>query len=161
MIFLIFKYLFTFANNNDLIFLLKPIDKIVTIFTGFSSTYILENGYYYKDLNIILDKSCSGFNLWLLTFLIFISLFLNFFKSRNKKLIAILIVLIFAYFFTIFVNSSRIIVSIIIENRVGDFIDKDLLHEAIGIITNLSFLILTYFLTNKFLIKRKNNEKTT
>ena len=67
-------------------------------------------------------------------------------------------------FYIIFVNSSRIIVSIVVQNQASYYMSNNphtVIHEIIGIIINLSFLILIYFLAEYFLNKIKHNEKLT
>ena len=130
-IFLLLKYAFTIADASDLIFLLKPTNIFVGLLTGSHSVYIECNGYYHETLNIIINKSCSGFNFWLLSFLSFAYLKLPIPTALGC-----------AYLLTIFANTSRIFASIAMQSRA--------LHEAIGIITYLSFLILAHCLMEKF-----------
>lgn len=161
-IFILLKYGYTIANNNDLIFLLKPTNILVGLLTGTKSVYSTGNGYFHQELNILIDKSCSGFNFWLLSFLMLTFLLLKYFKNNLHKVIIIPFTLMVAYLVTIFVNASRIFVSIIIQNQSDNFISEKyqlILHESIGIITNLVFLIVVYYLTEKFLINKKNNAK--
>lgn len=70
--------------------------------------------------------------------------------------------LLLGYILTLFVNSSRIYASIVIQKQTAfTRINQDYIHEAIGILTNLSFLILAYYLTEKFIIYKKFNAKST
>ena len=155
-IFILFKFGFTFADNDSLTFLLKPTDKLVGLLTGSSSIYISENGYFHNQLNIFIDKSCAGFNFWILSFMMITFLGLKNIENNLKKVFTIPLALIGTYFLTIFVNSSRIFASIVIQNQMSDIFvnQKHIIHETIGIVTNLSFLILTYFIINRVLIKR-------
>ena len=162
-LFVLFKFGFTYANNDNLLFLLKPTDKLVGLLTGSNSVYILDNGYFHNQLNIVIDKSCTGFNFWVLSFLMLTFLGLNNLDNKLKKLLVIPFALTFAYFLTIFVNTSRIFASIVIQNQMSDVFSnqKHIIHETIGIVTNLSFLILTYFIMDRILIKRIHNAKLT
>ena len=162
-IFILFKFGFTYADNDNLIFLLKPTDKLVGLLTGSNSVYISDKGFFYNQLNIVIDKSCAGFNFWVLSFLMLTFLGLKYFNSKIKKLLAIPLALISAYCLTIFVNTSRIFVSIVIQNQMNDIFSnqKHIIHETIGIVTSLSFLILTYFIIDKILIKKTHNAKLT
>lgn len=162
-LFILLKFSFTLANNDSLIFLLKPTDKIISLLTGSQSVYHGENGYYHDKLNILIDKSCSGFNFWILTFLLFTYLALKYFDNFLYKALTIPTALIGAYLLTIFVNASRIYASIIVQNQTKNVLLKQqhLVHEAVGIFTNLSFLILAYYLIEKLLIQKQNNEKFT
>jgi exosortase K len=162
-IFILFKFGYSYADNDNLIFLLKPTDKLVGLLTGSNSVYISDKGYFYNQLNIVIDKSCAGFNFWVLSFLMLTFLGLKYFDSNKKKLLTILLSLIGAYLLTVFVNTSRIFASIVTQNQMSDiFVNQKLIiHETIGIVTNLSFLILTYFIIDRILIKRTHNAKLT
>jgi exosortase K len=152
-VFILLKFGFAFADNNTLAFLLKPTTKLVGFLTGSQAVYFADNGYYYEKLNILVEKSCSGFNFWILCFLVFSYLALKYSDKPLHKIISIPTALVFAYLLTIFSNTSRIFASVIARNQtLTIFPDKQyLIHEIVGIITNLSFLILAYYLIEKLL----------
>jgi exosortase K len=142
-LFILLKFGFTIADNGDLDFLLKPTDVLVGLLTGSHSVYLSDKGYYHASLNILLNKSCSGFNYWVLCFLVFTYLGVKYFAKPLHKALAIPISLCCAYLLTIFANSSRIFASIVVQSQT--------FHEVIGIIVYFSFLVLVYYLTEKFL----------
>jgi len=156
-IFVLLKFGFTFADNNDLIFLLKPTDKLVGLLIGSQSVYLADYGFFHEKMNIVIEKSCSGFNFWILCFLVFTYLGLKYFDKHLHKILIIPTALLFACFLTIFANASRIIASIVVRNQtIGIFPDKQpLIHEIIGITTYFSLLVLVYFLIEKFLKHKK------
>ncbi|MCI5056212.1 MAG: exosortase K [Flavobacteriales bacterium] len=160
-LFILLKFGFTLAENTDLTFLIKPTDKLIGLLTGSKSVFISDSGYFYKHLNIIIDKSCSGFNFWILCFLLFTFLTLKYFDKTLNKILTIPAALVGAYILTIFVNTSRIFASIVVQTQTKDILlnQQHILHEAIGIITNLTFLILAYVLIEKLLIHKRNNAK--
>ncbi len=160
-LFIILKFGFTLADNNDLTFLIKPTDKLVGLLIGSHSVYLSESGYFHEHLNIIIDKSCSGFNFWVLCFLIFSYLTVKYSNKTLNKILTIPIALIGAYLLTIFVNTCRIFTSIVVQTQTKNIFlnQQHIIHEAIGIITNLSFLILAYILIEKILINRRHNAK--
>jgi exosortase K len=162
-LFILLKFGFTLADNNDLTFLLKPTDKLFGLLTGSHSIYLSESGYFHENLNIIIDKSCSGFNFWVLCFLLFTYLTVKHFDKTLSKILTIPTALIGAYLLTIFVNTSRIFASIVVQTQTkGIFLNQQhIIHEAIGIITNLTFLILAYVLIEKLLIHKRYNAKFT
>lgn len=159
-IFILLKFGYTVANNNHLTFLLKPTDKLVGLLTGSHSAYT-HSGFYHEKLNILIDKSCSGFNFWILSFLVFSYLAIKHLNKPLRKVLSIPTVLFFAYLLTIFVNASRIFASVIVQNQTKILLSnqQNLIHEAVGVITNLSFLVLTYYLIEKLLIQ--HNAKLT
>lgn len=153
-IFLILKLIFSFLNTNEIIFLLKPTNKLVEIFTGQNSFFIPNEGYFYENLNIIINKSCSGFNFLLLCFVMLSFSALKFLVSTYKKLIFILLIFIFSFIFTIFVNASRINFSIVLSNKSSfDFNNISWLHQAEGIFVYLFFLVAIY-LFFEFIMKK-------
>ena len=153
LIFILLKLGFKYADQEDVIFLLKPTDMLINLITGSSSIYIETQGYYHEQLNIIVDKSCAGFNFWILSFTMITFLFLKYTRSHLQKIVSILIALISAFFLTLLVNTSRIFVSIITQSKLSDILNlkANIIHEGIGIIINLSFLILTYLIIEKFI----------
>jgi exosortase K len=158
-LFILLKFGFTFADNDDLTFLLQPTDKLVGFLTGSSSVYFADNGYYHDKLAILIDKSCSGFNFWLLCFLMFTYLAVKYSRKPTHKIVSIPIALACAYLLAIFVNTSRIFASIIVQNQTKFLLpnQQHWIHESVGIITNLSFLILSYYLIEKLLIRKFSN----
>jgi exosortase K len=160
-IFILLKVVFTFANNDDLIFLLKPTDKLVGWSIGSQSVYLADEGFFHEKINIVIEKSCSGFNFWILSFLVFAYLGLKYADKYLYKILTIPAALFCAYLLTIFANASRIVASIVVRNQtVGIFPDKQpLIHEIVGITTYFSFLVLTYYLIEKFLKYKKQNAK--
>jgi len=160
-IFILLKFGFTFADNSNLTFLLAPTDKFVGFLTGSQSIYVSDNGYYHEKLNIAIDKSCSGFNFWVLCFLIFSYLMVRYFDKHFHKILTIPFALLGAYLLTIFVNTSRIFASIIVQSHTENILpnQQHLIHEIIGIVTNLTFLILAYIVIEKLLIHKRHNAK--
>jgi exosortase K len=160
-LFILMKFGFTLSDNNELTLLLKPTDKLVGLLTGSKSVYLSESGYFHEHLNIIIDKSCSGFNFWILCFLLFTYLTVKHFAKSIHKFLTIPTALFVAYLLTIFVNTSRIFVSIVVQFQTKSiFINhQHIIHEVIGITTNLTFLILTYVLIEKFLTHKRYNAK--
>ena len=157
-LFIVLKFCFTLTTNNDLAFLLTTTDKCLGVLTGFHSL-LTSDGYYYEQLNILLDKSCSGFNFWILSFLVFSYLTLKSVDKTVHKILMIPATLLGAYLLTIFVNTSRIFASIIVQNQTKNFLatQQHLVHEAVGVVTNLSFLILAYCLIEKMTIKAQHD----
>lgn len=163
-LFIVLKFGYTIANTNDLIFLLKPTDKLVGLLTSSKSVYFADKGFYYQNLNIIIEKSCSGFNFLLLCFSMISILALKYVRNSLYKALIIPVALLSAYLMTIFVNASRIFASIVLQHQTNSFMPKNsqlVVHETIGIITNLSFLVLGYYLLERFFKNKTNYEKPT
>jgi len=160
-IFILLKLWFSKAANSDLFFLLKPSDFFISLFFGSRSVFIPDVGYYHENLNIIIDKSCCGFNYMLLCFLIFSYLFVNYFNKPLYKAFSLAAALMLSYLMAIFVNISRIGFSIFIYNHIITFsqVNQKNAHLTVGIFTYLFFLTLAWLVTDKLLNKRKLHEK--
>jgi exosortase K len=163
-IFILLKIGFIFANNDDLVFLLKPTNNLIGFVTNSNAQYFTGRGYFHERLNIFIGKSCSGFNFWILCYIMLIFLALRFLNNGVYKVIAVPSILVFAYFLTIFVNASRILFSIFIHSSGATFIDSKInwLHRAEGTFIYLFFLIVIY-LGFEYLFKRltQRNAKFT
>ncbi len=158
-LFIVLKFAFAAADTDNLTFLLGPVNKIVQLVTGSHSVYITGNGYYHNELNVLINKSCSGFNFFLLSFLMIVFRSVIFLNKQFHKTLLIPAGLITAYLLAIFVNSSRIIASICFQKHANTIFpdSHSIVHESIGVITNLSFLILIYYLTEKLLTNKLNH----
>jgi len=161
-IFILLKLAFSAAGNDDMVFLLAPTDKLAGWLTGSQSIFLPEFGYYHETLNVLIDKSCSGFNFLVLCFMCFSYLTIKYFDKPLRKVLAFPVSLGGAYLLTVFANTSRIFVSIVVQNQTKNVFpyQQHLVHSAVGIISNLSFLVLAYYLTEKFLERRRRYEKS-
>ncbi len=161
-IFLILKLWYRNTSTDDLQFLLSPINKIISLFTGAHSNYKPQEGYYFKDLDIIIDKSCSGFNFFLISFVMISFLIIPRCHRPLLKTSTLLASIIIAYTLTLFTNSSRIIVSIF-SNRITPLSWNHyypIIHESIGVIVYLSCLVSFYLLLDKITPKNLAREKS-
>jgi len=158
-IFISLKFSFSFANNNDLFFLLKPTNKLISIATNSNLRYTQKNGFYHKKFNITIDKSCSGYNFLLLSFLMLSFLFIKYIKKNRVKLFILLPLFIFTYFFTIFANVSRILTSLLIERNILKYFDKKItwFHQTEGIFIYL-FLLISIYLVFEYILKKMTNK---
>ncbi len=149
-IFGLLKLFYMNANNNSMLFILKPLNKIVNLLTNTSSILLPDSGYYNNTLNIIINRSCSGFNFLLIFFVMISFRLFKYFKTTYQKIIAIPILLICSYIVTIFVNSSRILLSLktsLILNSQN--ITLPWFHLIQGVFVYLFFLILIYTIIDK------------
>ena len=161
-LFIMLKFAFAAAGNEDLVFLLGPVDKLAGWLTGSRSAFFPELGFYHEALNVRIDKSCSGFNFLVLCFMCFSYLTVKYFEKPLHKILAIGASLGGSYLLTIFVNTSRIFVSIVVQNQSVNIFSyhRHLVHETVGIIINLSFLVLAYYLTEKYFENRGRYAKS-
>ncbi len=147
------KIYFPSAEINFFKLLIWPVAWTIGVVLGSPIQYVPEIGYFLYDYNILIDKSCSGYNFFLLSFMIFvITLTL---KIKNKVLlISIIPISIFlSYFLTLLANTSRILISIFLPRSsvLFGWIPSQVLHESIGVFCFLCFLIIATLVLEKFL----------
>lgn len=159
----VLKFAYPLANAESLKFLLYPVSKILGIATGVKPVFLLEKGYLFEPLQIIVDKSCAGFNFWMICSLMLAFLSINYAKSAATKVFALLSAFLIAYFVTLFVNTARIFVLLITEDTLVTALNlsPSFVHEAIGIATNLTFLVSVYFAAEKWLKHKTDHAKLT
>jgi len=154
-LFVALKMWHTSADNNELLFLLRPVDYLISLVTSSSSVFLPSEGFYHPNLNLLIDKSCSGFNFFLLLYLLLSFLALSFVNKYKNKIFSLAGLFLASYLFTLFVNSSRILVSIAISSTPLAPIAKNIswLHQAEGIFIYLFFLVAIY-LFSEYLFKK-------
>lgn len=147
-IFVLLKLAYTQADTDDLAFLLGPTDRLVGLAANSSSVYEPTRGYLHPDLNIVIDKSCSGFNFWMMSFLMLSFLLLRYLAQPTHKRAALPIALLCAYALTIFANTSRISIAVLLQNQFPGFPPhyRDWFHQAQGTFVYLSCLIGIYLI---------------
>ncbi|MBC6110020.1 exosortase K [Pedobacter fastidiosus] len=158
---LILKYFYATISTQNLNFILGPTNYFLSLIIGSKGTYIQNLGYYHSNLNITIEKACSGFNFMLISFLVTYCLLINHFKNQNLKMATLPITLFFGWVLTIFVNVSRITSSIFINKFIAfPKPYQSLIHQSEGTFIYLFFLISSYKLINYLLNKYAvQNEK--
>lgn len=160
LIFVFAKFWFREAHNSDLLFLLFPTNWGVEFFLGTRSVFTADLGYLFADLNIAIEKSCSGFNFLVISWLMACYTMISSEELRSKVNVWLMIpiALILAYLATLLANISRItIYTVLMRQRITSLLDPNdtWLHLAEGVLVYFSFLLLFYFLLNRLITKLK------
>lgn len=156
LVFAIFKFIYVFLDTDLLQFLLMPTNKLIEVITGSQGEYSCGTGYFHPQLNIVVDKSCSGYNFWLIGFLL-----ASFVLIKSQKVQFIWIIptaLLASYVFTILANVSRISgYMLLMKSGLVQYFDagNTWLHQTEGIFVYLSFLIMFFFALNYTINKIK------
>lgn len=159
-LFILLKVGYTQTNAEDLLFLLYPTDVLVSIFTNSSSSYIRGSGYFHAELNILIEKSCAGFNFLILYFLVSYFTCLQHFRKPVVRWMMLPICCIGSYLITLGVNTSRIITAISLNKSESNFLNTSWMHQLQGTFIYLFFLLLSYLILKYFLNKYAlKNEK--
>lgn len=157
LVFAVLKFVYAFVDTDTLQFLLMPSNKLIEIITGSKAIYSASAGYFHSQLNIVIDKSCSGYNFWLIGFLMASFLLI---RSQSVKFIWVIpVALLASYLFTVLANVSRISgYMLLMRSGSTQYFDSGntWLHQAEGIFVYLSFLIMFFFALNYTVTKIKS-----
>ena len=139
------KWSYTTAGPGDLQVLIRPVAGLVSLITGAAGEYG-EKGCYYAHLNIVIDKSCSGFNFLILCYGMLASLAIPSVSGVRAKMLAVILALPGALLLTVLVNSARILSVYFVQQLSGAFREHPAtwLHQAAGAFIYLFFLMLIY-----------------
>lgn len=151
-LFLLMKAAYSTAELHQLTFLLAPTNEIIASFTGTHSTFIPDQGFFNESLNILINKSCSGFNFWSICFLMSYCLLAKPYAPGLRNVLLLPLVLATTYLFTILVNSTRILFSIYLHSGNSQLlaVDSTWSHQAEGSFIYLSYLIIAYLSLDYF-----------
>lgn len=155
-VFVAMKFIYSGLSTDELRFFLLPLDRLVGLITGSTSVYIAGQGFYHPSFDILIDKSCSGFNFFALCFIMLGFLSVRYFKHTRHRIIAILAFFFLACILVTFVNGARILTSIFTGamSATSAYRQDALMHEAEGAFIYLFFLIMIYTLFNFILMKK-------
>ncbi|HMQ61740.1 MAG TPA: exosortase K [Flavilitoribacter sp.] len=139
------KWSYSVAGTGDLQVLIRPVAALVSLITGAGGEYG-DSGVYYEQLNIVIDKSCSGFNFLILCYGMLAVLAIPSLNGTRAKMLAVILPLPGAWLLTVLVNSARILSAYFVHQLSGAFWEHPAiwLHQAIGAFIYLFFLMLIY-----------------
>jgi exosortase K len=133
------------AVISDLGILLYPTDLLVDWWTSTASVYSPELGYLRSGMQVTIDKTCSGFSLWSLAFLMLSWLVASVQQMRLIwRFVLMALAALVAYLFTICINSAGMICYLQIKPLIGERIPANTVHVGVGIFVHFFFLMLLY-----------------
>lgn len=157
-VFVVIKILFKNIDNWN--FLIAPVNKIVEIATNSNSVFVAPCAYYHEKCNIIINKSCSGLNFWMICFLL-LSFVTSKYIKKVKYCFALLpLLLAGSYGMAVAVNALRIIYFVNTKS-IRQFLGLtkfSWLHQAEGAFIYLSSLILIYLICEYIIHNLKGEE---
>ena len=153
MIFIVLKLLFKYSSSEDVNILLRPTNFLFSLMQNSEWQYSSTNDYYYPEFNIVINKSCSGGNFFLICFLTFLFTCLDLIRSTRVVVGYIIAILIGSFVLAVISNVSRIIILLKL-NQFG--IAKDgWSHEAVGGFIYLVLLVISFLIVDIVLIKNR------
>lgn len=153
------RFLYTYTSTPSLDFLLKPTACLVAILTNTSFVYSPEMGYHFVKLHIFIERSCSGYNFWLCSFVVSCLVFIK--KpglTFGSMLGLVLGALPLSYLLTILANASRIQCAMfahaIFKNH---FFSGEVLHQFVGAWVYLCVLVAYYIALDYLMCRNAKN----
>ncbi len=172
------KSFYSHAGACDLLWILAPTTRLVTLLSGIPFAYVPGAGYANHGLRILIAPSCSGVRF--LTIL-FAALFFPFvhrlemagrsrlssIRTTGTKYGYLTACLLFAYVCTLLTNSLRIVLSLFLPRYLGrtglldGALTPDRLHSLTGVFCYFLSLLLLYRLADTAFRKRTDIRSST
>ena len=153
------KFFYSRASSDELVWILGPTARWVTILSGIPFVYVPGMGYVNHDLLFLIAPSCSGVQFMLITIATLLFSFVHRPASFRGKLCWTLSGICASYLLTVFVNGLRIILAyyipLCLENA-GIYIPSltpAKLHTIIGTMVYFLSLFVIYQLAGFISLK--------
>lgn len=134
------KWWYRTASEEQLQFMLGPVAMLVTAFTGVEHGHVAGQGYYFAELNVLVDRSCSGLNFLIITTATFAFVLMRRPRCGCFSPFLSLLAILAAYVVTLLANSGRIVAMVQLQ-RIGLHLGPTA-HEALGAFFFLILLLL-------------------
>ncbi len=131
-------------DAEDLRFLLWPLGKMLGFFTGEPGLWQAGEGWGFQGF--VVDKSCAGFNFWLIASSAFCFTLVE--RSKNKwPLGGLILALLSAYGLSLLANTARILGATLLLKLGADlpFLASDFAHQVEGTFVYFSLLVLGFW----------------
>ncbi|SNR84143.1 exosortase K [Hymenobacter mucosus] len=140
------KFGYAGSTTTDLLWLLRPTDALIGSILSSPSTFDPSRGFVHTDLHISVDKSCSGFNFWVLCSALLCVKCLQYWGPKRAGAgWALLALAVLGYGLTVVVNTSRILTAVALQRLLPEAAQRlTWLHQAEGVVVYLIFLFLIY-----------------
>lgn len=144
------KLFYSNAGSDELIWILAPTTRWVSILTGISFTYVSGAGYVNHDLLYVIAPSCSGVQFMMITVAMLLFSFVHRMPTFHQGLCWTTGSLLSSYLFTVPINALRIIILFYLPAYFSDqglynhIITPERLHTGVGVIVYFSALLLLY-----------------
>ncbi len=150
----VLKLLYPSASTEDLKLFIQPAAKIVSIVSNVPFTHGPQ-GYYFPALNVLIDKSCSGFNFFIIALCVFASIAPYQLLSKRQCVVLMFSLAAITYTITLCVNTSRIVVAMFMLKLepAMPWITQPWVHEAEGALVYLFALLGAYLVVTHYLNK--------
>ncbi|RYD52766.1 MAG: exosortase K [Sphingobacteriales bacterium] len=147
LLFIGLKLGFQSTAPEQLLFLLKPVVRLLQFLTGAEAIWKPGTGFFVLEWAIVIDSSCAGISFWALAFAVLHICFAQKGMYPKKSLQALSGALLLGYILTIPANALRIYLSLFLREKVlSMYPDCSLaaIHQGTGIAVQVTLLSLLY-----------------
>ncbi len=149
------KALHRVATTDQLLWLLTPLSSLVELYGKAQFAYVPQGGYWDQSQEILLDKSCSGFNFLLIMFAVLFVTWIPAQTQWNHLLRRVLPILGLAYGLSILVNAGRIVCILSFQARLENWgFSSATAHEMLGVFIFWGSLLFIYHIIQRIPIKQ-------
>jgi exosortase K len=152
------KWWYRTAALDDLGFVLKPVTALLGLLTGEPYSRIQDTGYLFPGLGILIDRSCSGVNFFVITTATFAFIVLKNINGGCARPLLALLSMAGAYALTILTNTGRILLMVRLEHVQLHLAPRA--HEAVGAFFFLAALLLASLLLDHLLHHTTTTSRT-
>lgn len=134
------KWWYRTATLDELTFALRPVAGAISLFTGAPWTLEPGEGYVFRELGMVVDRSCSGINFLVIVWITFAFLLLRRSAMGCVAPYMVLLAGVVAYLLTLLANTGRILCMVALEQQGYHAGPKQ--HEALGAFFFIGILLL-------------------
>lgn len=150
------KWWYRTATPDDLAFVLRPVAAAISALTGAPYTFVPGEGYVFRALGMVIDRSCSGINFLAITWATFAFLLLRRHAAGCVAPYMALLAGALAYALTLFANTGRILTLVKVQ-AIGYHLGQKQ-HEAVGAFFFIAILLLASLLLDRSLHQRPTTD---
>ena len=160
--FVALKLIYRSLSAEQLEIMLRPVAEFTGFVTGSTVVNTGDRGFLLPGIDILIDRSCSGFNFMTICFVLLSLQAIRHFKKLSLMLLSIPAALTLAYILMMIANTSRVLISVMVQHQLDGILQPGphyKAHHATGVFTYLFFLI-TIFLVSEFITKKSKLYET-
>jgi exosortase K len=145
------KYYYSQARSDGLAWMLGPTAGLVEYISGISFEKEADTGFISHTHQIIIAPACAGVNFFIIAFCMAVFSGIHHIEHKPRKFLWLAASAASAYLLTIFVNATRIIVSIYFYTTdiYSEWITPERVHRLEGTLIYFFFLCLFYTIMKK------------
>jgi exosortase K len=145
------KYYYSLADAEHLGWILAPVARMVTMLSGMNFEWDLHSGFVNHSHSVVIAPACAGVNFLIICFATIFFTFVSRMKGIGAKCFWFGVSVITAYMVTVFTNTMRIIISIILYEApiYGGWVTPGRLHQLAGIFTYILVLVGTCLIVER------------